>query len=116
MKNLILLVITLTTFVIESYASFPVSDTLQVKNDTLQQETVKEYHLRMKEMGFNIEDCRCEDCKKFKGNTKNRGSNNNSIFATLGILILVSVVIFIIWLVLWIARGLQNFSDNINSN
>ena len=61
-KKLILLLITLTTFANVSYASFPVSDTLKMKQDTLQTETVEQYHIRMQEMGFDIEDCKCELC------------------------------------------------------
>ena len=42
MKKLLLLLITLTTLTNVSYASFPVSDTLKVKSDTLQIETIEE--------------------------------------------------------------------------
>ena len=62
MKKLLLLLITLTTLTNVSYASFPVTDTLKIKQDTVQTETGEQYHLRMQEMGFDIDDCRCEKC------------------------------------------------------
>jgi len=62
MKKLLLLLITLTTLTNVSYASFPIVDTLKVKQDTVQTETVDQYHLRMQKMGFDIEDCKCELC------------------------------------------------------
>ena len=40
MKKLILLFIALTTFTNVSYASFPITDTLEVKQDTLQTEEI----------------------------------------------------------------------------
>ena len=41
MKKLILLLITLTTLHNVSYASFPVTDTLEMKQDTVQTEEIK---------------------------------------------------------------------------
>ena len=62
MKKIILILITLTAFTNVSYASFPIIDTLEIKQDTVKTETVAEYHLRMQKMGFDIDDCRCERC------------------------------------------------------
>ena len=44
MKKLLLLLITLITFTNVSYASFPVSDTLKVRQDTLQTEEMTMQH------------------------------------------------------------------------
>jgi hypothetical protein len=63
MKKLLLLLITLTTFTNVSYASFPVADTLKVKQDTVQTETVEQYHLRMQKMGIDLNSCKCESCR-----------------------------------------------------
>ena len=63
MKKLIL-IITLTTLTNVSFASFPVSDTLKVKQDTVQTETVDQYHLRMQKMGIDLNSCKCESCRK----------------------------------------------------
>jgi hypothetical protein len=63
MKKLILLLITLTTLKTVSYASFPVSDTLKVKQDILQKEEIKQYHSNLIKMGVDLNDCRCESCR-----------------------------------------------------
>ena len=108
MKKLILLFITLTTFMNLSYASFPITYTLEIKQDTVYTETVAEYHLRMQKMGFDIEDCRCDDCKKFKGiNTplkngevrQKQKTNVWPLVKTLGIWIIAVSVILGIWLI-----------------
>jgi uncharacterized membrane protein len=114
MKKLILLFITLTTFMNLSYASFPITYTLEIKQDTVYTETVAEYHLRMQKMGFDIEDCRCDDCKKFKGinnamkngETKQKQKTNyKSIFVTMGVWLIVMIILLLVWIV----RGLMNW-------
>ena len=59
-----LLLITLTTLMNVSYASFPVADTLKMKQDTVQKEAVEQYHIRMQKMGIDINSCKCESCRK----------------------------------------------------
>ena len=54
MKKLLFIFFTFTIFANVSYASFPVSDTLKVKQDTVETEIVEQYHLRMQKMGFDI--------------------------------------------------------------
>ena len=114
MKNLILLLIIITSFTSVSYASFPITDTLEIKQDTVYTETVAEYHLRMQKMGFDIEDCRCDDCKKFKGinNAMKNGetrqkqkTNYKSIFVTMGVWLIVMIILLLVWIV----RGLMNW-------
>ncbi|MDA8535624.1 hypothetical protein N9K38_00530 [Flavobacteriales bacterium] len=63
MNKLILLLITLTILTNVSYASFPVSDTLKMKQDTVQTEAVEQYHLRMQKMGIDLNSCKCESCR-----------------------------------------------------
>ena len=53
----------LTTFMNVSFASFPVLDTLKVKQDTIHKETVDAYHLRMQKMGIDLNSCKCESCR-----------------------------------------------------
>ena len=121
MKNLILLFIMLTTFMNVSYASFPITDTLEVIQDTVQTETVEQYHLRMQKMGFDIEDCRCDDCKKFKGinNAMKNGetrqkqkTNYKSLFVTMGVWIIALVVILVIWLIVSIFNAFKGLGEN----
>ena len=119
-KKLLFLLIALTTFANVSYASFPITDTLQIKQDTLQKETVEKYHLRMQKMGFDIDDCRCDDCKFFKGINspfkngevrQKQKTNYKSLFVAMGVWLVVAIVIFLIWFLWWVARGLENFSN-----
>ena len=114
MKKIILLFIALTTFTNVSYASFPITDTLEVIQDTVQTETVEQYHVRMQKMGFDIENCRCDDCKKFKGinnamkngETKQKQKTNyKSIFVTMGVWLIVMIILLLVWIV----RGLMNW-------
>ena len=107
-KKILFLFIVITSFTNVSYASFPIIDTLQIKQDALQTETVAQYHLRMQKMGFDIDDCRCDDCKIFKGiNTplkngevrRKQKTNVWPLVKTLGIWIIAVSVILGIWLI-----------------
>jgi hypothetical protein len=99
----------LTTFMNVSYASFPITDTLEVIQDTVQTETVEQYHVRMQKMGFDIENCRCDDCKKFKGinNAMKNGetrqkqkTNYKSIFVTMGVWLILMIILLLVWFVI----------------
>lgn len=47
-----LLLLTITILANVSFASFPVADTLRVKQDPIKTESVDAYHVRMKRMVF----------------------------------------------------------------
>ncbi len=64
MKKLLLFLITLIIFTNISYASFPISDTLKVKQEISQTEEIKQYHSNLIKMGVDLNDCRCESCRK----------------------------------------------------
>ena len=113
-KKLLFLFIALISFTNVSYASFPITDTFEIKQDTVNTETVAEYHLRMQKMGFDIQDCRCDDCKKFKGinNAMKNGetrqkkkTNYKSLFVTMGVWIIVIIILLFVWIV----RGFMNY-------
>ena len=113
-KKILFLVIALISFTNVSYASFPITDTFEIKQDTVNTETVAEYHLRMQKMGFDIQDCRCDDCKKFKGinNAMKNGetrqkkkTNYKSLFVTMGVWIIVIIILLFVWIV----RGFMNY-------
>ena len=63
MKKLILLLIALTTFIYVSYASFPISDTLEVQQDIMQTEEIKQYHYSLQKMGVDLNSCKCVSCR-----------------------------------------------------
>ena len=91
MKKTILFLITLITLTNVSYASFPVHEEVLISIDTLKpdtnkivkKETTKEYHLRMEKQGFDINNCMCIDCRKFKDITRDSNKNSNSEEITL---------------------------------
>ena len=64
MKKLILLLIALTTFIYVSYASFPISDTLEVQQDIMQTEEIKQYHYSLQKMGVDLNSCKCVSCRR----------------------------------------------------
>ena len=101
MKRIILLLITVTTFGHVSFASFPFPDTLKVKQDTLQAEEIKQYHSNLIKMGIDLNDCKCESCRKNNKFLKNdiiQQSSARGLYILSG-LILLGVII-------WMSIGL----------
>ncbi len=107
MKKLILLLITLLTFTNVSYASFPITDTLQVKQDTIQTEEIIQYHQSLLKKGIDLNSCKCESCRKgisplvcnskgelVKVDKKSVSNGNASAMYLLAGLILLGVVIW----------------------
>ena len=62
-KKLTLLLITLTALANVSYASFPISDTLEVQQDIMQTEEIKQYHYSLQKMGVDLNSCKCVSCR-----------------------------------------------------
>ena len=56
MKKLALLLMTLITLISLSYATFPITDTLQT-------EEIKQYHYSLQKMGVDLNSCKCESCR-----------------------------------------------------
>ena len=120
-KNLLFLLITITTFTNVCYASFPIADILEIKQDTLQTEEIKQYHSSLIKMGIDLNSCKCESCRNgirplvrnFKGelvkvDKKSESNGNASAMYFLAGLILLGVII-------WIFIGLThayNCADN----
>ena len=113
-KKFLFLFIALSSLVNVSYASFPITDILQIKQDTLQKETVEQYHIRMQKMGFDIDDCRCDDCKIFKGISsplengevrQKQKTNYKSLLVTMGVWLIVIIILLLVWIV----RGVMNW-------
>jgi len=115
MKKLLLLLIMLITLTNVSYASFPVADTLKVKQDSVQTETVEQYHIRMQKMGFGISNCECKICRE--GNTiiNNTSTNGNakSMYILAGILFGILIIWFVIMMssVIGCINNRSNCSD-----
>ena len=64
MKKRILLLITITSLINVSFASFPIiADALEMRVDTLQTEEIKQYHYNLQKMGIDLNSCKCESCR-----------------------------------------------------
>ena len=63
MKNILFIFFSFITFTNVSYASFPVTDTLKMKQDTLQTEEIRQYHYSLQQMGVDLKSCKCESCR-----------------------------------------------------
>tara|TARA_B110000008_G_scaffold76444_1_gene77786 strand:+ start:35987 stop:36517 length:531 start_codon:yes stop_codon:yes gene_type:complete len=110
MKKLILLLITLLTFTNVSYASFPITDTLEVKKDTIQTEEIKQYHYSLQQMDVDLNSCKCVSCragiaplvskpKSLPIKTKNvkeveKREPNGNLFAFLSVLSALGAIVF----------------------
>ena len=77
-KKLLSLFIAITSFTNVSCASFPITDTLEVKQDTFQTEEIKQYHSNLIKMGVDLNSCKCESCRNgIAPLTKNVEINSN---------------------------------------
>ena len=116
MKKLIFLFITLITLTNVSYASFPVTMEPVISIDTIKpdtnkiviKETTAEFHSRLEKEGFDVDNCQCKDCRRFKGSDikerQDRYSNSRKYFATLGAGVLIAITILGVSLIVWIFR------------
>jgi hypothetical protein len=121
MKKLILLLITLITLTNVSYASFPITMDLVISIDTIIpdtnkvviKETTAEFHSRLEKEGFDIDNCMCEDCRRFKGSDikerQDRHSNSRKFLGTLGVGVSIFVLILFVLLIVWIVKGIMSW-------
>ena len=109
MKKLLFLFCTLITFANVSYASFPVADTLKVKQDTLQTEEIKQYHSSLIKMGIDLNDCRCKSCRKSNKSLK----KNTMQQSAAGLYILSGLIL--LGVVIWLSIGLTRMYNCVNS-
>ena len=117
MKIIILLLITLSTFTIESYASFPITDVLEIKQDTLQTEERKQYHSSLIKMGIDLNSCKCESCRNgivpLVSNSKQNKDNsqeleNNKFNSWIPLIVLGAILLIL--LILLMFRGVEKFN------
>ena len=109
-KKLLFLFITLTTLTNVSYASFPIADILEVNQDTLQTEEIKQYHYSLQQMGIDLKSCKCESCrhgvipllskpnilskKKVIEMPKEKTETNGNLFVFLSVLSALAAIVF----------------------
>ena len=109
MKKFPLILIALITLTNVSYASFPVSDTLKVKQDTLQIEEIKQYHSNLIKMGIDLNDCRCKSCRKSNKSLKKNTMHQSAT----GLYILSGLIL--LGVIIWLSIGLTRMYNCINS-
>lgn len=61
MKKLYFIFFALIILMSNSFASFPVSDTLNLYQDSITKESAEDYHLRLQKMGFEMESIKKDD-------------------------------------------------------
>jgi hypothetical protein len=99
MKKSLFIFFALITFTNVSYASFPVADTLELKEDASQIEEIKQYHSNLVKMGIDLNDCKCESCRKSNGKDNTIQQSGARGLYILSGLILLGVII-------WMSIGL----------
>ncbi len=111
---MILLLIILATHINVSYASFPVADTLKVKQDTLKTEEIKKYHDHLIKMGIDLNSCKCESCRNgITPLTNNREVNKPlNQFKRIWLLIIITIAILAVIFGLLILKW---WNDNISA-
>jgi len=114
MKKLILLLIALTTFMNVSYASFPISDTLEAQKDTVLTEEIKQYHYSLQQMGIDLNACKCESCRNGIDPLTNKREVNKppNQFQTIWLPIIIVMAILAIVLVILLFRWVDNFNKS----
>ena len=112
------MIITLTNV---SFASFPVTMEYVISIDTIKpdtnkiviKETTAEFHSRLEKEGFDVDNCQCEDCRRFKGSDikerEDRYSNARKYFVTLGVGVSIFVLILFVLLIVWIVKGIMSW-------
>jgi len=112
MKKLILLLITLTTLNNVSYASFPIVDTLEVNQDTVQTEEIKQYHSSLIKMGIDLNSCKCESCRNGIAPLTNNIETNSNVQKNIWIRILIIITILSILFMILLWRWAENFNKS----
>ena len=112
MMKLLFLLITLATFVKVSYASFPIADTLEIKQGTLQTEEIKQYHSSLIKMGIDLNSCKCESCRNGIAPLTNNIETNSNLKKNICIRLLIIITILSIILYFLIQRWANDFNKS----
>ena len=113
-KKLLFLLIILTPFTNLSYASFPIADTLEVKEDTLQTEEIKQYHSSLIKMGIDLNSCKCQSCRTGIAPLTNNREVNKPLnqFQRIWLSIIIIMTILSIVLLILLFRWAENFDKS----
>ena len=114
-KNLLFLLIMITTFTNVSFASFPIIvDALEMTIDTLQTEEIKQYHDHLIEMGIDLNSCKCKSCRIGIAPLTNNREVNKPLnqFQRIWIPIIIIMTILSIVLLILLFRWADNFDKS----
>jgi hypothetical protein len=97
-----------------SYASFPIADTLEVKEDTLQTEEIKQYHSSLIKMGIDLNSCKCESCRIGIAPLTNYREVNKPLnqFQRVWLPIIIIMTILSVVLLILLFRWAENFDKS----
>ena len=106
MKKLIFVLIMIITLTNVSFASFPVTMEYVISIDTIKpdtnkiviKETTAEFHSLLEKEGFDIDNCMCEDCRRFKSSDIKKKKKLSKIIRYLLFIPLALFVILLIFL------------------
>ena len=114
MKRILLLLIILTIFTNVSYASFPIADTLEVQQDIVQTEEIKQYHYSLQQIGIDLNSCKCESCRNGIDPLTNIREVNKppNQFQRIWLPIIIVMAILAIVLVILLFRWANNFNKS----
>ena len=113
MNRMILLLITLTTHINVSYASFPIQSSFVTYKDTLQTDKIKEYHSRLIKMGIDLNSCKCESCRNGIAPLTNNIETNSNLKKNIWIRLLIIITILSIILYFLIQRWANDFNKSV---
>ena len=111
MKKLIFVLIMIITLTNVSFASFPVTMEYVISIDTIKpdtnkiviKETTAEFHSLLEKEGFDIDNCMCEDCRRFKSSDIKKKKKLSKIiryllFIPLALFVILLIFLFIVLL------------------
>jgi hypothetical protein len=112
MKKLLVILLCLPMI---GLASFPITDTLEVIQDTVQTEEIKQYHSNLIKMGIDLNACRCESCRNGIAPLTNNVETNstlkkNKMNIWIRILIIITILSILFMILLW--RWAENFNKS----
>ena len=103
MKKLIFVLIMIITLTNVSFASFPVTmeyvisiDTIPDTNKIVIKETTAEFHSRLEKEGFDIDNCMCEDCRRFKNSDIKESERRRKEIKIFGTLVVVALILLLV--------------------
>ena len=114
MKKLLLIFVTLVTFINISYASFPITDTSKAKQDTILTKEIKDYHQSLVKMGIDLSSCKCVSCRNDitpLTNTRELNKQQNQ-FHKIWMPIIIVMAILVIGLVILFFRWVDSFNKS----